>query len=120
MLRFTTRDLLWLTVLVAVALSWLIERIASHRRAAVWESEKAAFQQKFAELKLEQASRNVVTRVIEDAAYEMGYDRGVSSERQAHERLRRGTEAMPSSRLETEAGIYVRGPGSLGPAAGRP
>lgn len=39
MFRFTIRDLLWLTVLVAAGVGWLIDRQALARRATDSESE---------------------------------------------------------------------------------
>lgn len=37
MLRFQIRDLLWLTVVVAVACCWWIERAAERRRFKIWQ-----------------------------------------------------------------------------------
>jgi hypothetical protein len=46
-MRFTIRDLLWLTVVVAVALGWWLERTRDRQRFQSWqETTWAAFQQK--------------------------------------------------------------------------
>jgi hypothetical protein len=45
MLRFTIRDVLWLTVLVAGVLAWTIDRSVQHGRlnTAEWQRDSAVF-----------------------------------------------------------------------------
>ena len=37
MFRFTIRDLLWLTVVVALAAGWLVDQYRSYRRELKWD-----------------------------------------------------------------------------------
>jgi hypothetical protein len=48
MFRFTIRDMLWLTVVVALAVGWLVDR-----RDAPWDRDRYLVQWKFAEAEID-------------------------------------------------------------------
>jgi hypothetical protein len=74
MFRFTIRDVLWLTVVVAVALWSVKERSAIQQRTANLESERAALQK-------ERDLLRTSLDEIRDNVFERGYRRGVENQR---------------------------------------
>jgi hypothetical protein len=58
MFRFTIRDVLWLTVVVALAAGWLMD----HRRLAV-------FEQRFHNIVAELVSRNLSVEIEDDGLW---------------------------------------------------
>jgi hypothetical protein len=73
MFRFTIRDVLWLTSVVAVALWSVKERSAIQQRADKLESERAALQQERALLT---TSLDQIRDDVSKAAYRRGVENG--------------------------------------------
>jgi len=64
MFRFTIRDVLWLTVVVAMGLAWWISAYRAHVRLVMEQSERADLQRAFDRLDVQRQSlRNEVWRL---------------------------------------------------------
>jgi len=101
MFRFTIRDVLWLTVVVAVALCWLRGRSALQQRAAKLESDGAALQKERAAFQSDRKAFMTFIDKVRDNAFDAGYRRGVKNGRIVR---------VPASQKEAEPGVYFLGP----------
>ena len=103
MFRFTIRDVLWLTVVVAIGLWWFRERSALQQRAAKLESDTAALQKERAAFKSERTAFMTFIKSVSDNAFDTGYRRGVENARIVR-------VPVPWSQKEAEPGVYFLGP----------
>jgi len=101
MFRFTIRDVLWLTVVVALALCSSRERSALQQRTAKLESDSTALQKDRAALESERRAFMAFIYSVRDNAFDSGYRRGTENARIVR---------VPSSQKEAEPGVYFLGP----------
>jgi len=93
MLRFTIRDLLRLTTLVAIVIFLRMEH-------------KKKLNAVEAQLKATQAVRAGIESTIEKIAHESGYTEGVEKTKMQFELQRRASQGIPPSQKEAAPGIY--------------
>jgi hypothetical protein len=106
--RFTIRDALWLTVVVALCVVWFMEHFATQQRTAKLDAESASLDKERAAIKSERANYVRTLQKVHDDARADGYRHGVKDGR-ANARVIR----VPPSQKEAEPGVWFLGPGEL-------
>jgi hypothetical protein len=72
-MRFTIRDLLWLTLLAAVAVAWWVDRARQQAKIRDQQAELVDWQQKTLELAIDRDRERKALRTVETATETGGF-----------------------------------------------